>query len=180
MCVALSPCGFFDSSAGCATCGSFSPHVSFMATPQFISHARHFGSHEGRHRIMRRLAHLCSTPLLHVSMVLNAQRSTNAREERWLARPGCGGARGRVFATLAGTHSPYSGRSLPQQKNDESYHSPSIVHDAQTEEIYFPGPDCAQSALQDRSEMPKQKYVQLWTALRLLLSQGARGEETKL
>ena len=177
MSVALYPCGLFDSSAGSATCGSFSPHVSFMATPQFISHARHFGSHEGRHRIY---AQAC-TPLLHVSMVLNALRAARMRGRRdgSHARAAVVHA-GGVFATLAGTHSQHNGRSPTQHKNDESYHSPSIVHDAQTEEIYLPAPDCAQSALQDRSEMPKQKYVQLLDCIATAAFPRSKWKETKL
>ena len=101
----LSPCGSFDFFRGVrrvryctSTSGPFrSPRGS-------TRHARHPGSHEGRHN------NICVLTRTSISLFERAARSPNAGWERWRARPGCGGERGEGDQpALAGAHSGTAG-----------------------------------------------------------------------
>ena len=110
------PCASLPSSCGPsrqlrkldAPCASL--HVPMGPFQQHNSSSRHvprFGPHEGHHGTPKRKKHQrfpdCAsfrTPVIHVysqvkeHVLQRAARRPNAREERWRARPGCGGERG--------------------------------------------------------------------------------------
>ena len=80
----------------------------------------------------------------HVSMRAiqqRAARSSNAREERWPARSGCGGERGGESSALARAHSQHCGPTPPSaKKNTHGAHflCPSSSHTgtSQSDEIF--------------------------------------------
>ena len=80
-------------------------------------------------QIVRRFAHHSFYPA--------SAPCPNAGEVRWRARRGSDGARVTEQAVLAGAHSQHRWPSHHCSKKDETYshHSPSIVHDAQSDEI---------------------------------------------
>ena len=112
----------------------FRPHVG-LPNRSAVRHAMCVASVPTRADTapVRRLAHLCSM----LGWSKRAACSPNAREERRRARPGCGGERRLRHVALDRALFQKASTTAGKKKKGVSHScgSPSIVHDAQSDEI---------------------------------------------